>query len=366
MPHRPPRSPHLRDLLLAAVVTAVAEVELWLAAERVEGPLSWHLLTTLLVLPGLALRRSAPLAAALIAAASLALQPLVGTAPVATGFLVLLLILGSLGWYAGLRHGLVGVGSVVAGGLLFDVTTDDFLLADLVVNVVIIVAAWASGRAMRVASDRRLAAELEADRSARLAVQEERSRISRDLHDSLAHALTLITLQAGGARERVEDPLVGGALGTIEDTGREALADMHRFLGLLDAPLAEPPSVTHIPDLVEGVRRSGLRVDLDLTGEPIPLGTSTALYRVVQEGLTNVVRHSDARHAAVVVGREDTAFVAVVRSTGPARVPAVAGTGRGLVGLRERIAAFGGSLEARATPDGWVLEARVPAPEGAR
>ena len=359
-----PRSPLARDVLVGSLATVVAELELWLVADRIEGSLVGHALVNLLVLPALALRRVSPVGSAMVGAASLALQPVVGPAPVAMGFLVLLVVLVSLGWHASTRRGAVGVAAVVAGGLVFDATTDDFLLADLVVNVVIIVAAWAAGRGMRVASDRRVAAEVEADRSARRAVQEERGRISRDLHDSLAHALTLITLQAGSARERTSDPVAGSSLGTIEETGREALGDMHRFLELLATPVGEPPGLDHLPDLVEGVRRSGLTVDLDVVSGPVPQGVSTAVYRIVQEGLTNVVRHSDATRASVAVRREDRSLVTVVCSTGRARPPATPGSGRGLVGLRERLSLVGGSVESAATANGWRLEARIPLPEG--
>ncbi len=355
-----PRSPATRDLLVAVVVTLVAELEVLLAADRIEDPLG-HVLLSLLVLPALAVRRSHPLGAALVGALSLAVQPLVGPAPVATGFLVLLAVLASLGWYADTRRGVLGLTAVIAGGLVFDATTDDFLLADLVVNVVILVAAWTAGRATRVASDRRVAAEVEADRAARVAVQEERARISRDLHDSLAHALTLITLQAGSARERAEDPAAAEALGTIEHTGREALADMHRFLRLLATPVGDPPGIGHLGDLVEGLRRHGLDVALDLeTRGPVPPSVSTAVYRVVQEGLTNAVRHSDATAATVAVRSDERAVVALVESVGRPREAAVPGSGRGLVGLRERLSAFGGSLDSGATTEGWRLEARIP------
>ena len=361
-----PRSPAMRDVTVAVAAAVVAQVELVLAADRIQSPLLGHVLVNLLVLPALAVRRSRPLTAALVGAVSLALQPLVGTAPVATGFLVLLAVLASLGWYADMRRGVLGVGAVVAGGLVYDATTDDFLLADLVVNVVIIVAAWVAGRATRMASDRRVAAEVAADRAARVAVQEERARISRDLHDSLAHALTLITLQAGSARERADAPVSVEALGNIERTGREALADMHRFLRLLSAPVGDPPGIAHLGDLVEGLRRHGLDVALDLeTTAPVPQSVSTAVYRVVQEGLTNALRHSDATAATVAVRGDARGVVAVVDSVGRPRRATVPGSGRGLVGLRERLAAFGGSLDSCATTDGWRLEARIPLREAA-
>ena len=290
-------------MLLAVAATALAEVEAWLAADQIDGPLAPHLVLNLLILPALAVRRTLPLASALVAAASLVLQPWAGPSPLAVGFLVLLVLLVSLGWHAGPRRGVLGLAFVCVGALVQEVA-HDAPLADLVVNGVLLVAAWAAGRGLRVAVDRRVAAELAADRAARVAVEEERSRISRDLHDSLAHALTLMTLQAGSARERATDAGSAAALGTVEQTGRAALEDLHGFLNLLSTAPGDPPGVQHLPGLVEGVRRNGLPVALVVSAGQIPTGMSTALYRVVQEGLTNVVRHSNATSAAVAVRRE--------------------------------------------------------------
>jgi signal transduction histidine kinase len=349
-----------RDLVLAVAATTLAEVELWLAAERIDGPLDPHVLVNLLILPALAIRTVAPLGAALLGALSLALQPLAGSAPLAVGFLVLLVVLVSLGWHADTRRGLIGVAAVVVSGLFFELTDDGVLLADLVVNVVIIVATWAAGRGLRVAVDRRVEAEVQAEGAARVAAQEERGRISRDLHDSLAHALTLMTLQAGSARERATEAGSADALRSIELTGRAALADLHGFLQLLSSSPVDPPGVQHVGDLVAGVRRNGLEVHLEIAAGILPTGVSTTVYRVVQEGLTNVVRHSDATTAAVAVRREERGVVTVVSSVGRPRSTRSPGGGRGLVGLRERLAVVGGSLHSEATVDGWRLEARIP------
>ncbi len=234
------------------------------------------------------------------------------------------------------------------------------MLGDLVVNVVIIVMAWAAARLVRVSTDRRVQAELDADRAARDAVSRERERIARDLHDSMAHALTLITLQAGGARERTDQPVAADALSSIEHTGREALADMHRFLDLLGPGGGEAPGVGDIPELVDGVRRGGLDVTLDLDPGELPASVSTTVYRVVQEGLTNVVKHSDAASARVVVRRHEQGILAEVSDDGHARTARVNGSGRGLTGLHQRLALFDGTLESGSTPRGWRVEARIP------
>ena len=347
-------------MLLGVLLAVVAQVEVTLGADQIDGPLVWHRLACLLILPALALRRVAPLGASAVAALGLAVEPLIGPAPVATPYLVLLFLLASLGWYATTRTGLIGVGLTLMGGLTYDLTASDFVLADLVVNVVIIVMAWAAGRLVRVSTDRRVRAEVEADRAARAAVSRERERIARDLHDSMAHALTLITLQAGGARERTDQPVAADALSSIEHTGREALADMHRFLDLLGPGGGEAPGVGDIPELVDGVRRGGLAVALDLDPGELPASLSTTVYRVVQEALTNVVKHSDAGSAQVVVHRREQEILAEVNDDGHARTARVNGSGRGLTGLTERLALFEGTLESGSTPRGWRVRARIP------
>lgn len=295
-----PRAPWARDLLLGAVLTLVAEAELLLLdPAEVDGPVAAHHALNLLVLPAVALRRRTPLGSIAVAAVGLVFTPLMGSAPTATPYLVLLFLLGSLGWHAGTRDGLLGTAAVLVLGVGLDAAANDFRFADLVVNTVIVTLAWAGAHLVRRATDRRVAAEVAADRAARAAVEEERGRIARDLHDSLAHALTLMTLQAGGARERVTEPLALEVLGSIETSGRQALDDMHRVLGLLGPASPDAPDLAHLPELVEGVRGSGLDVDLRVVADDLPPSVSTTVYRVVQEALTNVVRHSAAASARV-------------------------------------------------------------------
>jgi signal transduction histidine kinase len=350
----------VRDALLGVALAVVAQLEITLVADRIEDPIIWHRLVDLLILPAVALRRVAPLASIAVAALGFAAEPLVGPAPVATPFVTLLFLLASLGWYATTRVGALGVGLVLLAGLTFDLTRGDVLLADIVVNVLIIVMTWTAARLVRVSTDRRVRAELEADRASRDAVARERERIGRDLHDSMAHALTLITLQAGGARERSDQPLATDTLASIERTSREALTDLHRFLDLLGPDEEEAPHVGHLPELVEGVSRSGLDVHLDVDECELPASVSTTAYRVVQEALTNVVRHSDAGTARVTVRVADRELLTEVTDDGRPRVPVARGSGRGLAGLRERVALFEGTLECGSTGDGWRVSARIP------
>ncbi len=351
-------------MVLGAVVSAVAEVELLLNADSVSGTIRWHALAYLLILPTLGLRRVAPLASAALAGVSLALEPVIGPAQVATPYLALLFLLVSLGWYASFRVGALGLACVLAGGLVFDLTRPDFLLADLVVNVVIIVAMWAAGRLLRVTTDRRVRSEVAAERAAGAAVEAERARIAGDLHDSLAHALTLITLQAGSARERTEEAVAADALTSIERTGREALADMQRFLALLGPGSPDAPGIGDLAGLVDSVRAGGLEVELATESGLVTPGVSTTVFRIVQEALTNVVRHSNARAARVAVHRDGGVLITRVSDDGEAVEARTPGSGRGLAGLADRVRAFDGSLTSGRTADGWQVEARIPVPEG--
>jgi signal transduction histidine kinase len=360
-----PRSPFVRDLLVGVAVTVAAQFELLLLADQVEGPAVWHHVTTLLILPAFALRRRAPLGSIGVVAVGLVFEPLVGPAAVAIPYLALLFLLTSFGWFAPFRQGVLGVAVTLICGLAYDTVAGAAPVADVVVNAALLILAWAAGHGLRVVTDRRVAAEVEADRAARAAVERERGRIARDMHDSLGHALTLMTLQAGSARERIDQSVAAETLESIERAGREALADLHRVLGLLGSEADTGRGLAHLPDLVAGVRSSGLRVDLEVQAGVVPSSIASATYRVVQEALTNVARHSQASAAQVRVCHEDGALVTVVTDHGPARWEPTTGTGRGLDGLQHRLELFGGTLEASPSAHGWRVEARIPLPERA-
>lgn len=347
------------------VVTALTQLELTLSADGVEGSMPLQRIAFAVMTGAIALRRTSPVAAVLVCSLGLAGQTFVGVAPAAGGYLAFLFLLGSLGWHGSLRSGLAGVAGALAGGLVYDFVTPDFRLGDLLVNALIIIFVWLAAWMLRVTSDRRVRAEVDADRKAREAAHEERSRIARDLHDSTAHALTLITLQAGSARERSNPDLSDETLASIERTGREALADMHRFLDLLGPADGDAPGIADLPDLVDRVGSGGLSVGLDVSDvQGVPLSVSTTVYRVVQEALTNVVRHSSASTASVVVRREAGAVVAEVTDDGHGRPPTVPGSGRGLASLRERLRLFDGTLDAAPSAEGWQLRAWIPVVDG--
>ncbi len=231
--------------------------------------------------------------------------------------------------------------------------------------------AWIVGRAFR---DRgRRAADLEAraeqlERAHEAAVAGERATIARELHDVIAHSVSVMTVQAGAARLLLdEDPSRARAsLLAVEETGRQALAEMRRLLGILRSDdsqtrLAPQPGISDITSLVEHVRGAGLPVELVVDGEPQPLppGIDLAAYRVVQEALTNALKHAGAARAEVSIRYGENAIQLAVTNDG--HVVRNGRDGHGLIGMRERVALYGG--EFAATPrreGGFAVRATLP------
>jgi signal transduction histidine kinase len=215
----------------------------------------------------------------------------------------------------------------------------------------------------RVVGDRERRAELaerERDLAAREAVVEERARIARELHDAIAHNVSMMVIQAGAERRVLDGK--GGAtrevLETIERIGRGALTEMRRLVGMLRSddgiPLAPQPGLDDLQTLVGQVREAGLPVELHLDGErrELPVGIELSAYRIVQEALTNVLKHAGESHASVRVHYgADSLELEIVDDGARAPLP-VAGGGHGLLGMRERVALYGGRLDAGRRPSG--------------
>jgi signal transduction histidine kinase len=219
------------------------------------------------------------------------------------------------------------------------------------------------------ARERAVRAEREREERARIAVAEERARIARELHDVVGHSVSVMTVQASGVRRllRPDQEREREALLTVERTGREALAEMRRMVGVLRRPeeapaLAPQPSLEHLERLVEQARESGLPVDLRVEGDPVdlPAGVDLTAYRLVQEGLTNALKHARATHALVLVNYGDGAIEVTVSDDGRG-VGNGDGGGHGLVGMRERVSVYGGELDAGPQPGGgYRLRAKLP------
>jgi len=236
--------------------------------------------------------------------------------------------------------------------------------------------AWLVGRDLRrrrqrVADLENRAAQLEREREeqAQLAVAEERGRIARELHDVIAHAVSVIVVQAQAGPHLVDDQQrVLDVFRAIESSGRDALVELRRLLGILrsdDEQLAigPQPGLGSLQSLVEQVRASGLPVELRIEGEPVhlPAGIDLSAYRIVQEALTNVVKHAGKAAAEVVVRYERRALELDVVDDGRGRPMSHNGAGHGLIGMRERVALYGGTLTTGTRDSGgYAVRARLP------
>ena len=219
------------------------------------------------------------------------------------------------------------------------------------------------------AKERAARAEREREERARSAVTDERARIARELHDVVGHSVSVMTVQASAVRRllRPEQQRERESLLIVEQTGREALAEMRRMVGVLRRPeeapaLAPQPSLEHLDKLVEQVREAGLPVELRVEGDPLPLpaGLDLTAYRLVQEGLTNALKHARAQHAEVLVHYSDGHVELTVTDDGRGAGDRDGG-GHGLVGMRERMTVYGGELEAGPRPEGgYRLRAKLP------
>jgi signal transduction histidine kinase len=219
------------------------------------------------------------------------------------------------------------------------------------------------------AKERAALAEREREERARRAVADERARIARELHDVVGHSVSVMTVQASAVRRLLEEDQekVREALLVVEQTGREALAEMRRMVGVLRHPeeapaLAPQPSLEQIEKLVQHTREAGLPVVLRIEGEPVqlPAGIDLTAYRLVQEGLTNAIKHARAQRAEVLV-RYGAGHVELTVSDDGCGEGDGDGGGHGLVGMRERVTVYGGKLEAGSRPEGgFRLRARLP------
>jgi signal transduction histidine kinase len=216
----------------------------------------------------------------------------------------------------------------------------------------------------------------EQEQQTQRAIEDERARIARELHDVVAHGLSVIVVQAAAERRSLHDAQldldsVDSTLGSIERTGREALVDLRRLLGLLrrtDDPmaLAPQPGLDQLDELVASAREAGLDVQVAISGErpPLPPGLDLTAYRIVQEALTNVLKHAAATQVRVDVTYHRNQLDLAVsddgragNSNGLTRV----GAGHGLIGMRERVTIFGGTVSAGTTDGGgWTVRARLP------
>ena len=340
---------------------------------------SWFaaLAVALVVLPLLARRQfpfAAPVAVWLLAAGLSFLDGrlLSGPSVFVAGMLAAFL----LGNLRDIVQARVGLAIVLGGAAIIVYNDPTHAPGNFIFTPVLFAIAWLAGFALRervvqteAAEERAAYAERERDAAARIAVAEERARITRELHDIVAHAVSVMVLQVGAVRHRLPQTMEEDrdALRRVEQAGRVALAEMRRLLGALrrdgdDLELAPQPGLDRLDSLVEDVGRAGLPVRLHVDGDPLPLprAIDVSAYRIVQEGLTNVLKHAGASHAEVTVRYRPGELQVDVVDNG-AGATRSDGLGRGLVGIRERVKIYGGEMTAGPAPQGgFGLRARLP------
>ena len=331
-------------------------------------------------LPLAARRRFPGAVLGLCVASGLAVAAL-GLSPIVLGVAILVAVY-SVAAYGDRWVSLAGLAAAEVGSVAVQLTPGRFQAPTVVSNGLVIGAAWLLGHfvGVRRAYTARLeerTAELEQAREelARRAVTEERLRLARELHDVVAHAMSVIAVQSGvGAHVASSQPEEAAkALAAIEATSRAALEELRRLLGVLrqdsepQGDLAPVPGLADLDGLLAEVAKAGLGVRLRVEGTPSPLpaGVDLSAYRIVQEALTNVVKHAGPARAQVVVGYGDREVTVEVtddgRGVGALAGDGRAGTGHGLIGMRERVAAFDGDLEAGPRPGGgFRVAARLP------
>jgi signal transduction histidine kinase len=366
-------------LIVAASSASVIGTVLRDDSDRPDGLQLWFEVAAVsVVLLALCARRRFPfLAPAVVWIGSAALSFLDGQL-ITTQPGVFLCGMGAAVLLGSLRRGLqarVGLAIVLvcAAAVVYNDPTEG--PADLVFTPALFVVAWLVGHALRdrvvrseVAEGRALRAERERESAARVAVAEERARMARELHDVVAHAVSVMVLQVGAVRHRIPaGSEESEALRNVEQAGRTALTEMRRMLGALRqdddlVELAPNPGLEDLETLARDVRAAGLDVRLHISGEPAPLPRSLDLsaYRIVQEGLTNALKHSGGRRADVTVEYASGQLRLEVRDDGPGGFARNDGFGHGLIGIGERVKAYGGDMSAFIAPSGgFVLRASL-------
>jgi signal transduction histidine kinase len=359
--------------VLALVLTVLLQGELWLG-ERYQGHLAFPGSKAgtapflLLATVAIGWRRRYPTAVLAVVLGALAAQSLAtGGTEAGGGFLLVLIAVYSAAAYG--EHPVWTAAITVATLVIHDLE-DPYVhnVGDAVFAFLFAAAGYGFGLVWR---RRAVRSRLHSEEEARRAVAAERDRIARELHDVVAHSVSVMVVQAlaGQSALQGEEPAARQALTSIERTGRQAMSEMRRLLTLLreERELAPQPGVAQLPELVEETRRAGLDVDLSEEGDAggVPPGVGLAIYRIVQEALTNSLRHSPGSHTEVSL-RYGGGHVALrVANQGSNGNAALSGGGFGIPGMRERAALYGGELSAGpGESGGYVVEARLPLSEG--
>jgi signal transduction histidine kinase len=362
------------ELALVLGLGALAQVELWLDAawaddRRVLAPLAFAMAAILF------LRLRAPLLTLALLVAAFQIEAAIVDSPGSDDpmslILILIVALYSTGAHARGRSLLAAtslVATAIALGMIAD--GDSLNVGGLLFFSFFLGGPFLAGVVMRMRRERERLLAGERDEKARAAVGEERTRIARELHDVVAHAIGVIVLQARGARHSLqsEPEDARAAIDTIESTAAAALVEMRRLLGVLRAndeevALRPQPSLSQVETLASKVREAGLPVEVSIAGLPreLPAGVDLSAYRIVQEALTNALKHAGPARARVLIRYGEGHIEVEVTDDGAG---ATNGDGRGrhgLLGMQERVALYGGELETGPRDGGgFAVRARLP------
>jgi len=357
------------DRTLAVLLTAAAQLEIWFSNEVTGHRLEFALVAPLITAP-IAVRRRYPTLVGIAAPVLGAVQYAIGRDPqILSEPVAIFSALYALAVWTSPRRFAAGLALVVATDLATSAAPKANVHSAVPFAVVTAVVMLLIRRVIGDRERRARIAERERDVAAREAVVEERARIARELHDVIAHHVSMIVLQAGAERS-VLDAANGSTrevLETIEQVGRGALTETRRLLGMLrsdtDEPLTPQPGLDDVPTLVTQLRAVGLPVELHVDGErrELPVAIELSAYRIVQEALTNALKHAGDARTTVHVRYGPNSLELEIADDGAGNAARVSGGGHGLIGMRERVALYGGRFEARPDPQGgFVVRVRLP------
>ena len=369
------RMPSRRDLLIAAAVVAIGQYEVWLTSgvrpRAVAAP------AELVLGLGLAWRRSFPLATVVLVAAASTAETLGGVPMISSAVPLIATVIAvyTLVVQAPLRRALLGL-AISLGGFALGTLSSHNSIGNFEFGALFVVGVWIVGRTVRTQTataselaQRTVALEREREERALRAVEQERARIARELHDVIAHSVSVMVVQAGAGEEvlRRDPERAADVLRSIQQTGREALSEMSRLLGILrehgdELGLVPQPGLSDLDELLEQARRAGVPVRFGVEGHQRALapGVELSLYRIVQEALTNTRKHAGPARASVVLRYSESDVVVEVADDGAGSHDGYGG-GNGLIGMQERVTVYGGSLEAGPRAQGgYLVRARIP------